>query len=71
MGVRSVLTDVLVVLGVWTFSGFFFAGVASAVALLKARPSADISSAATYGAAVGFVIGIPIAIAAIILLVGS
>jgi hypothetical protein len=59
--VASFLADVGALAAVWTFCGFFFAGVAGVWAGLKGE---EIGSWVTTGGVVGFIIGIPVTVAA-------
>ena len=71
MDVRSFLSDALIVAGVWTFTAFFVGGIAGAITLAFGAPDADIGRATARGAAAGFIIGIPLAIAVALLLAVS
>ena len=64
MDLVSFLSGFLQVAGVWGFSVLFFSGVAGAFALAFGGPNADIGREAARGGAAGFIIGIPLAIAA-------
>lgn len=57
----TLLSDAGSLAGVWSFCGFFFAGVAGVWAGLKGE---EIGSWVTTGGVVGFVIGIPVTVAA-------
>jgi hypothetical protein len=62
----------LQVVGVWGFSVFFFSGMAGALALAFGGRNADIGAEAARGAAAGFIVGVPLAIAtALLLAIGS
>lgn len=55
--IASAFGDIAALLGLWAFCGFFFGGVASAVALAHGARGAQIASDGAKGAAAGFIIG--------------
>jgi hypothetical protein len=68
MAIGSIITPVLEVMAVWSFSVFLIAGIGGSVALINRRSGAEIGAEAARGAAAGFIIGIPWVIATILLL---
>jgi hypothetical protein len=65
----SVLTGALEVAGVWLASMGIFSGAGAAHALFTGESGDEIGRQASYGFAAGFIVGIPLTIAAGLLLV--
>jgi hypothetical protein len=62
----TILTGAVEVLGVWVSSMTIFSGAAATWALLSNKPGDEVARQAAYGLAVGFILGIPLTIAAAI-----
>jgi len=69
--VASVLTGFLEVAGIWAASMTWHAGLASAMALVRGLPPEEIGRHAAVGAAAGWIVGVPLAICATILLLST
>ena len=67
MPTATLLTDVVDVTGVWTSCIAIIGGAYAARALLSGRPDADSGQEATKGMGVGFILGVPITIAVLLL----
>lgn len=65
----TVLTGGIEVIAVWVSSMTIYSGAAATWALLSSKPGDEVARQAAFGLAVGFIIGIPLMIAAAIALI--